>query len=110
MKLALYFSILLTTAFGPAAAAIAQSPQDARITISHPGFGSLKADLKTLIDLTLPAEQSQWENIEGYIDTFAIGIDDGRPVLVSAVTGIKPNALLIWVPLAATPSGLQLTA
>jgi hypothetical protein len=103
MKLALYFAILLTTAFGPAAAAIAQSPQDARITISHPGFGSLKADLKTLIDLTLPAEQSQWENIEGYIDTFAIGIDDGRPVLVSAVTGIKPNALLIWVPLAATP-------
>jgi hypothetical protein len=102
MKLAVYFALLLTTAFSSAATAIAQSPQDARITISHPGFGSLKTDLKTLLDLTLPAEQTQWENIEGYIDTFAIGIDDGRPVLVSAITGVKPNALLIWVPLSDT--------
>jgi hypothetical protein len=54
-----------------------------------------------VIDLTLPAEQTQWENIKGYIDTFAIGIDDVRPVYVSVITGIKPNTILIWIPLTA---------
>jgi len=99
MKIVLYLALVLITATATSANSLAQSPQDARITISHPGFGSLKADLKTLIDLTLPAEKTQWENIEGYIDTFAIGVDETRPVYVSAVTGVKPNALLIWIPL-----------
>lgn len=99
MKIAIRLAILLTAAIATVSTTAAQTPQDARITISHPGFGSLKADLKALIDLTLPAEKAQWENIEGYIDTFAIGVDDARPIFVSAMTGIKPNASLIWVPL-----------
>ncbi len=99
MKIAIRLAVLLTAAIATVSTTAAQTPQDARITISHPGFGSLKADLKALIDLTLPAEKAQWENIEGYIDTFAIGVDDARPIFVSAMTGIKPNASLIWVPL-----------
>ena len=101
MKILHHLALLLTTATLIVSSASAQTPQDARITISHPGFGSLKADLKSVLDLTLPAEQTQWENIEGYIDTFSIGIDDTRPVYVNAITGIKPNAILLWIPLSA---------
>ena len=101
MKILHHLALLLATAILTISSVAAQTPQDARITISHPGFGSLKTDLKSVIDLTLPAEQTQWENIAGYIDTFAIGIDDARPVYVSVFTGIKPNAILIWIPLTA---------
>ena len=79
--------------------ASAQTPQDARITIAHPGFELLKSDLKKTIDLTTPAEQKQWENIEGYIDTFIIGIDEKREVQVQVLTGINPPAYLICVPI-----------
>ena len=101
MKILNHLALLLTTATLFISSAAAQTPQDAQITITHPGFGSLKADLKSVLDLTLPAEQTQWENIEGYIDTFAIGIDDSRPVYVNVMTGIKPNAILLWIPLTA---------
>ena len=101
MKILHHLTLLLATAVLTISPVAAQTPQDARITISHPGFGSLKADLKSVIDLTLPAEQTQWENIQGYIDTFAIGIDDSRPVYVNAITGIKPNTVVIWIPLTA---------
>lgn len=99
MRILHHLALLLAVVPLFASQAAAQTPQDARITISHPGFGSLKADLKSVLELTLPAEQAQWENIEGYIDTFSIGIDDARPVYVNVMTGIKPNAILIWIPL-----------
>lgn len=101
VRLASFLTVMLTSL----SLAWAQTPQDARITASHPGFGALKSDLKALIDLTLPAEKTQWENIEGYIDTFAIGVDEARPVFVSVLTGLKPTANLIWAPL---PTGQQL--
>ena len=78
--------------------AIAQSPQDAEITLFHPAVGSLKADLKMVLDLATPEEQKQWEDIEGYIDTFATGLDDARPVIVRYLTGVKPNVVIIWAP------------
>lgn len=80
-------------------AASAQTPQDSRITIAHPGFSLLKSDLKLTIDLTTPAEQKQWENIQGYIDTFIIGIDESREVQVQVMTGTNPVGFLICVPL-----------
>jgi hypothetical protein len=101
MKIFHHLALLLATAVISISPAAAQAPQDAQITISHPGFGSLKADLKSVLDLTLPAEQTQWENIEGYIDTFSIGIDEARPVYVNILTGVKPNAILLWIPLTA---------
>ena len=59
MKILHHLALLLATAILNISTVAAQTPQDARITISHPGFGSLKADLKSVIDLTLPAEQTQ---------------------------------------------------
>lgn len=101
MKIFHHLVLLLATTVISISSAAAQAPQDAQITISHPGFGSLKADLKSVLDLTLPAEQTQWENIEGYIDTFSIGIDEARPVYVNVLTGVKPNVILLWIPLTA---------
>lgn len=89
--------VLLTLAFVPTTPA--QTPLDSRITVAHPGFSLLKSDLKKTIDLTTPAEQKQWENIQGYIDTFIIGIDETREVQVQVMTGIHPAAYLICVPL-----------
>ena len=72
--------VLMTLAMIDSASA--QTPQDSRITVAHPGFNLLKSDLKKTIDLTSPVEQKQWANIEGYIDTFIIGIDETREVQV----------------------------
>ena len=74
-------------------------PMDSRITVAHPGFGLLKSDLKKTIDLTTPVEQKQWENIQGYIDTFIIGIDETREVQVQVMTGVNPAGYLVCVPL-----------
>ena len=93
------FFVLSTLALIPAA--LAQTPQDSRITVAHPGFILLKSDLKKTIDLTTPVEQKQWENIQGYIDTFIIGIDETREVQVQVMTGISPTGYLICVPLQA---------
>jgi len=91
--------VLMTLALAQTTSA--QSPQDARITVAHPGFNLLKSDLKITIDLTSPGEQKQWENIQGYIDTFIIGIDETREVQVQVMTGIDPEGYLICVPLQA---------
>jgi len=89
--------LLMTLAFIPSASS--QTPLDSRITVAHPGFGLLKSDLKSTIDLTTPIEQKQWENIQGYIDTFIIGIDETREVQVQVMTGVNPAGYLICVPL-----------
>ena len=93
-------SVVLTT-LALVNATSAQTPQDSRITVAHPGFNLLKSDLKKTIDLTTPGEQKQWENIEGYIDTFIIGIDEAREVQVQVMTGISPAGILFCVPLQA---------
>ena len=91
-------SLLLMT-FAFISTASSQTPQDSRIVVAHPGFGLLKSDLKSTIDLTTPTEQKQWENIQGYIDTFIIGIDETREVQVQVMTGVNPASYLICVPL-----------
>ncbi|MCA9034603.1 MAG: hypothetical protein KDA91_05705 [Planctomycetaceae bacterium] len=77
-----------------------QEPHHPRVTVLHPGFDSLKADLKSIIDLTNETEQEQWVNLNDYIDMFQIGIDGGRPVRVDVLTGMTPTGYLIWIPLA----------
>ncbi len=79
--------------------AAAQEPHHSRISIVHPGFGQLKSDLKSVIDLTTPVEQEQWINIQDYLDMFQIGIDGSRPIRVDVLTGITPICYLVWVPL-----------
>lgn len=99
MVIPLRVTSLLLTTFVFIQAAFSQTPMDSRITVAHPGFKLLKSDLKTTIDLTTPVEQKQWENIQGYIDTFIIGIDETREVQVQVMTGINPAGYLICVPL-----------
>ncbi|MFN9720694.1 MAG: hypothetical protein ACK58L_18505 [Planctomycetota bacterium] len=99
MKIAARFASAFVALLFILTSAMGQTPQDASILLSHPGFEYLKTDLKNVLDLTLPAEQEQWANIEGYIDTLSEGVDGKRPVYVNVVTGTKPNALLIWAPL-----------
>ncbi len=94
-------SLLVLMTLALAQTTFAQTPQDARITVAHPGFNLLKSDLKKTIDLTTPGEQKQWENIQSYIDTFIIGIDETREVQVQVMTGIDPEGYLICVPLQA---------
>lgn len=100
MKIAVRLAATLLCTLSLLVPAAAQGPQDAQITVAHPGFDALKADLKKILDLTTPAEQTQWENIEGYIDTFVVGTDGGRQVQVQVLTGLNPSGLLIAVPLA----------
>jgi len=78
---------------------VAQTPQDAQITIQHPGFQVLKKDLKSLLDLGTPAEQKQWSNIEDFIDTFVAGIDSSRPFQVQVLAGMTPSGYLAALPL-----------
>lgn len=99
MKIATRFATGFVALFLTVSTVFGQAAQDATITISHPGFDGLKNDLKAVLDLTLPAEQEQWGNIEGYIDTLSEGVDQGRPVYVNIITGTKPNAMLMWIPL-----------
>ena len=101
MQLAIRVTIFVLMTLSLISSTTAQTPKDARITVAHPGFNLLKSDLRKTLDLTSPAEQKQWENIEGYIDTFIIGIDETREVQVQVMTGISPEGYLIGVPLQA---------
>ncbi len=101
MNIAVRVTSLVLTTLALVHTASAQTPQDARITVAHPGFNLLKSDLKKTVDLTTPVEQKQWENIQGYIDTFIIGIDETREVQVQVMTGVDPAGYLICVPLQA---------
>ncbi len=99
MKLVVYVVSLLLLTFATPPEAHAQGSTDARITVAHPGFNLLKSDMKSVLDLTTPVEQKQWENIEGYIDTFIIGVDQTREFQLQVMTGINPAGYLLCAPL-----------
>ncbi|MFP6768279.1 MAG: hypothetical protein VB859_08920 [Planctomycetaceae bacterium] len=44
-------------------------------------------DLKLLSDLTSKTEQTQWENIEGILETFLFGIDRSKPIGLQVMLG-----------------------
>ncbi|MDP7278236.1 MAG: hypothetical protein QF363_22335 [Planctomycetaceae bacterium] len=44
-------------------------------------------DLKLLSDLTNKTEQTQWENIEGILETFLFGIDGSKPIGLQVMLG-----------------------
>ena len=97
MKTAVRWALLCCCALP--APAQAQTPQDARVTISHPGIQTMKEDLKTLLGLTSPAEQKQIPVLEDFIDIFATGLDPARPLSVQMLPGIKPTGYLAILPL-----------
>ncbi|MBL8817181.1 MAG: hypothetical protein JNL58_14225 [Planctomyces sp.] len=99
MKLKLFAGLLAVLTIVGVIPASAQEPHHSRITVLHPGFDSLKDDLKSVLDLTTEAEQTQWDNLRDYIDTLQIGVDGSRPVRVDVLTGVTPSSYLVWVPL-----------
>jgi len=99
MKIVVYVVSLLLLTFATQPLVHAQGPMDARITVAHPGFSLMKSDMKSVLDLTTPVEQKQWENIEGYIDTFIIGVDQTREFQLQVMTGLNPAGYLLCAPL-----------
>jgi hypothetical protein len=99
MKTAVRWAILLCCAL-PASRALAQTPQDARITISHPGVQVMKQDLETLLKLTPAPEQKQLTVWYDFVDTFAIGLDPEKPMSIQMLPGINPAGYLAILPLA----------
>ncbi len=77
----------------------AQSAEDARVRLSHPGVDVLKADLQKILDLTDKTEQRQWQNMADFIDTFVYGVDYGNPLHVEILIGVDPISYLLMLPL-----------
>lgn len=103
MKIVVHVLSLVLLTLGLHQHASAQTSKDARITVAHPGFQLLKSDMKAVLDLTTPVEQKQWENIQGYIDTFIIGIEETREIQLQLLTGMTPTGYLFCVPLVGPP-------
>ena len=99
MKIVVRLASGLLVAVLMMSAVAAQNPQDARITVAHPGFDALKVDLKAVMDLTNPDEQKQWENIEDFIDSFVMGLSGEKPFYIVVPTGVKPASYLFALPL-----------
>ncbi len=99
MKSVVRLAAMLNVAVLMSSAVPAQSPQDARITVAHPGFDAMKADLKAIMKLTDETEQKQWPNIEGYIDSFVMGLSGKKPFYIVVPTGEKPASYLLALPL-----------
>ena len=69
---------LLTTIALPATARAQSTPPKVKVVLQS--ADALLKDIKLILDLTSPAEQKQWANIKGIIDTFLFGIDQTKPI------------------------------
>lgn len=56
-------------------------------------------DLKLLSDLTSKVEQSQWENIEGILETFLFGIDRTKPVAIEIILAGEQERMRLALPI-----------
>ncbi len=73
-----------------------------RLVTTTPGLEHLKADLRTLIDLTSASEQEQWANVRNYVDLIFAGVDETRPIEVHHLPSMGEGTTLYWLPLPAT--------
>ena len=105
-----WLGLVLTTVLGSlwTDSLCAQESHHPQISIVHRGVGTLKSDLKALIDLTTETEQEQWVNLQDYLDLLAIGVDEERPIRVDILTGIQPTPYLIWIPYSGDDGLLEL--
>ena len=78
-------------------AAVSQDVQP-HITVLHPGFDALTADLLSLTALTSPDEQEYGAELEAFIQDISIGMDMSRPIRVDVLTGSGPVNYLVWIP------------
>lgn len=98
MKTAVRWAIVLCCAL-PAANVPAQTPQDARITIAHPGIQTARDDIQTLLKLTSPTEQKQIPVLTDFLDGLVVGFADDQPLLMQMLPGIDPTGYLAVFPL-----------
>lgn len=98
MKTAVRWAIVLCCAL-PAATLPGQTPQDARITIAHPGIQTAREDVETLLKLTSAAEQKQIPVLIDFIDVFATGLAGDKPLSIQMLPGIDPTGYLAILPL-----------
>lgn|GEM_PF-1122725 len=78
--------------------AIAQESHDPQIVLVHPGVNALNADLMSLFDLTSEEEKPYGEDLEAFIEDFALGINNDKPIIVHAITSSDPVCYLVWLP------------
>lgn len=69
-----------------------------RITIVHPGSSSLKADLKTLLNLTNTKEKKQWKNVREYLAEFSQGVDGSKPIRIDFIANRADIPARISIP------------
>ncbi len=77
--------------------AVSQDVQP-QITVLHPGFEALTADLLLLTGLTSPEEQEYGPELEAFIQDISIGMDMARPIRVDVLSGSGPVNYLVWIP------------
>ena len=87
--------VFIVCSWGASRPLLAEQPAP-EVTIVQSGAEELLLDLKYLLGLTNKEEQTQWESIEGIMETFLSGIDRKRPVridliLASEVVRYRPN-------------------
>lgn len=93
-------SILWACAALSLSCAVAQEDHDPQFILVHPGVTALNADLLSLTDLSSDEEKAYGEDLEAFIEDFALGIDSKKPVLIDAITSSTPVCYLIWLPYA----------
>ena len=103
MKTAVRWAIVFCCAL-PAANLPAQTPQDARITIAHPGIQTVREDIETLLKLTSATEQKQTSVLTDFVDSMVVGLSDDQPIFMQMLPGINPAGYLAVFPL---DSGFQ---
>ncbi len=78
--------------------AVAQEDHDPQVILVHPGVAALNADLLSLTELSSEEEKAYGEDLEAFIEDFALGMDTAKPILIDAITSSTPVCYLIWLP------------
>lgn len=89
--------ILLLALYGMCVPAFAQDVEKnvmPRVTIVHPGYDSLEADLASLFSLTDKSEQKFKKDLFELLEAFKEGIDTKRPIRIDVLVDRLPSVLV----------------
>lgn len=75
--------------------ASAQQAHHSEVIIGHRGVDALKADFRYLLSLTTPEEQTQEENLVGFIELMELGLDLQTAIRVDVLTGTNPPTYVV---------------
>ena len=88
---------LLLIAIGlcmPSAALAQEEKVSPRVTVVHPGYDKLEADLESLLGLTTKKEQKYKEDLFGILEAFKVGVDGTRPIRVDVLVDRLPYVIV----------------